>query len=180
MTRCSFGCGHDSSGRDLADHQRYERARCTECGPEPPGPAHTVTHDQGCPRPQPGYVHPADRADDPLATFLAGFSEVRFTGTPQQFAEALDAARRAEGAERAAQGVHCVSVIRRPRVPGGRGADIRQAARHRRQVPGRPDRPDGRREAHARYAEVISAADWHGQPDPDGWHLIVTAREQED
>lgn len=111
MTGCSFGCGYHSTGQDLADHQRYEHSRCAECGAEPPDPVQAVTHNQGCLRLQPGYVYPAGPPDDLLAPFLAGFSEVRLTGTPQQLAEALDAARLAGGAERAAQGVHCVSVV---------------------------------------------------------------------
>jgi hypothetical protein len=50
---------------------------------------------------------------------------------------------------------------------------------HRQPAPTGTDTSGQRREALARYAEVITAAGWHVQPDPDGWYLIVTAREQE-
>ena len=56
---CSYECGYVSSGRDLADHERYEHADCPRCGAKAPyvdddGFAYSVTHWPDCPRLKPG------------------------------------------------------------------------------------------------------------------------------
>jgi hypothetical protein len=57
---CSRECGYCSSGKDLADHERYEHADCPRCGAKAPaedldGFAYSVTHRLGCPRLAPGH-----------------------------------------------------------------------------------------------------------------------------
>ena len=55
---CVFGCGYCSTGQDLADHQYWEQARCTECGRRPLNASTAVSHHPACSRLQPGYVYP--------------------------------------------------------------------------------------------------------------------------
>lgn len=72
---CDFRCGYVSTGRDLWEHVVHEHARCPECGREPIG-VHAVSHEQDCPRLQPGYVYPgpvpAEFQDDPETAATAG------------------------------------------------------------------------------------------------------------
>ena len=35
-TECGYRCGYESSGRDLAEHERYEHADCPRCGAKAP------------------------------------------------------------------------------------------------------------------------------------------------
>lgn len=55
--QCSPYCGYVSSGGDLLEHQRWEHARCTDCGAEPHD-GDSVTHSLACPRLQPGHIYP--------------------------------------------------------------------------------------------------------------------------
>ena len=67
---CAVRCGYVSHGQDLIEHMRYEHAQCTECGNEPIG-VHSVSHEPGCPRLQPGYTYPAgDHAGRAIAADL--------------------------------------------------------------------------------------------------------------
>jgi hypothetical protein len=54
---CDFRCGYESSGQDLLEHVMHEHRRCPHCGNEPMG-CHAVSHNQACPRLEPGYRYP--------------------------------------------------------------------------------------------------------------------------
>lgn len=54
---CTARCGYVSSGRDLLEHQEHEHVRCPDCSAVPIGVS-SVSHEQYCPRLQPGYRYP--------------------------------------------------------------------------------------------------------------------------